>query len=291
MTSKLKYQTPDTWELETFPDYPPRDDMQNPLHLYDKGHLATLRLHFGNSDNVLVLGEVPVYWRPTRTRARVPDLIVAFDIVRDAIIDRNGYAIEEHGKPPDFALEIASPTTARNDYTSKREDYAAYGIPEYWRFDATGGRWYDAALAGDRLVDGVYQPITIHRSAEGHLWGHSDALNLAVCWEDGVLRWWNPTTGQYLLTHDEEAAGRIEEAAGRIAEAQRADRESQARIAEAQRADRESQARIDAEAERERESQARIAAEAERERGNQARLAAEARVRQLESELRRRQNP
>ena len=86
------------------------------------------------------------------------------------------------GKPPDFVLEVASPTTARNDYTDKRLDYASFGIPEYWRFDATGGRWYDAALAGDRLVEGAYQPITIHRSAASHLWGHSAALNLTVCW-------------------------------------------------------------------------------------------------------------
>ena len=30
MTSKPKRQTPGTWKLKTFPDYPPREDMQNP---------------------------------------------------------------------------------------------------------------------------------------------------------------------------------------------------------------------------------------------------------------------
>ena len=89
---------------------------------------------------------------------------------------------------------MASPTTARNDYTQKREDYAAFGIPEYWRFDPTGGRRYDAALAGDRLVDGAYQPIEIHGASDDrNLWGRSEALNLTLCWEDGRLRWWDPS--------------------------------------------------------------------------------------------------
>ena len=33
MTSKLTRQTTDAGKLEKFPDFPPRDDMQNSLHL------------------------------------------------------------------------------------------------------------------------------------------------------------------------------------------------------------------------------------------------------------------
>ena len=63
-----------------------------------------------------------------------------------------GYSIDEHGKAPDFALELASPNTARNDERGKRIDYANFGVREYWRFDASGGRWYQQPLAGDVLV-------------------------------------------------------------------------------------------------------------------------------------------
>ena len=63
-----------------------------------------------------------------------------------AILDRNGYVIEEVGKPPDFVLEIASESTGRADYTSKRDAYAGYGVGEYWRFDSTGGEYHDAPL-------------------------------------------------------------------------------------------------------------------------------------------------
>ena len=42
----------------------------------------------------------------------------------------------------------------------RRDDYAAFGIPEYWRFDETGEHYGDR-LVGERLVDGVYEPIEI----------------------------------------------------------------------------------------------------------------------------------
>ena len=45
-----------------------------------------------------------------------------------------------------------------------------------------------------------------------------------MCWEHGQLRWLNPATQRYLLTHDDEAEGRV------AAEAQ-LDEERQARIA------------------------------------------------------------
>ena len=216
MTNKLTHPAADDSELTAFPDFGPRDDMQNYIHLYLEGHPAMLVQHFSNRDNTAVMGEVPIDWRISRT-PRIPDLTIAFNVNQSMILASNGYSIEDQGKPPDFALEIASPTTARNDYTRKREDYAAFGIPEYWRFDPTGGRRYDAPLAGGRLVDGVYQPIKIVRVDDDRLWGHSDVLNLDLCWEYERLRWWDPATRQYLLTHEEEMEGRIAAEGARMA--------------------------------------------------------------------------
>ena len=65
-------------------------------------------------------------------------------------------------------------------------------MPEYWRFDPTGGNFYPVALAGDRLVDGEYRPITIVRVDDKRFWGHSDILNLDLCWEFG--EWYDPVT-------------------------------------------------------------------------------------------------
>ena len=102
-------------------------------------------------------------------------------------------------------LEVGSPTTALNDYTTKRDGYAAFGIPEYWRFDPTGGERYPTGLAGDRLVEGAYQPMSIVQVDSDNFWGHSDVLNLDLCWELGRLRWWDPVAQRYLTTYDEEA--------------------------------------------------------------------------------------
>ena len=225
MTSSNVQRLATAQELETFADFPPRDDMQNSIHLYRDSHLSTIIHHLGNEDITLVLSEVPLHWRPTRNPGtRIPDLMIAFDVKPDLAIAQNGYSIREQCKPPDFVLEIAPPTTARNDYTVKREDYATYGVPEYWRFDPTGGQRYDAPLAGDQLVEGAYQPLPIHTDEAGGFYGYSRVLNLFLCWEQGLLRWWDPVARRYLLTHLDEITNREE------AERQ-ADQERQARLA------------------------------------------------------------
>ena len=232
MTSRLTRQTTDHGKLEKFPDFPPRDDMQNSLHLNDQGHQAALRRHFGNSDTTIVLSEMPVRQSPDQREGhRIPDLLIAFSVDRTLAVEHKGYSICEQGKPPDFVLEVASESTGEADYRNKRNDYAAFGIPEYWRFDPSGGRRHDAALAGDRLAEGVYRPVEILEMGPGHLHGHSDALGLDLCWEDGRLRWWNPHAQRYLLTFDEEHDTRIAESAARTAAEARAS-SAEARVRE-----------------------------------------------------------
>ena len=122
-------------------------------------------------------------------------MLVAFGVDHAGVIGQRGYSIEEQGKPPDFVLEVASVTTGQNDYTQKRDDYAAFGVPEYWRFDPSGGEYHDATLAGDHLVDGVYQPIEVVRFGETTYRGHSAVLGLDLCWEDGQLPFQPPSVG------------------------------------------------------------------------------------------------
>ena len=196
--------------LDRFPEFPPREDMQNSSHLHLRSVITTLVIHFARIEKMaLVHSEVPVApsLSPWKGR-RIPDLTVAFDCDIEDIYDLGGYAIDRQGKPPDFVLEVASRTTGVADYTSKRSDYERYGILEYWRFDATGGRYHDMALAGDILVDGEYRPIEIEWLDDARCRGYSDALGLYVCWEDGLLRFYDPVSQSYLRTHDEEADAR-----------------------------------------------------------------------------------
>ena len=219
MTSKIGRCARDAGALEKFPIFPPRDDMQNSLHLHFDGHQPILRRHLGDKDSMIVLSEVPVRWSPNQVEGhRIPDLIIAFDVDSPLIIEQNGYSIREQGKPPDFVLEVASATTGRQDVVDKRHDYAAFGIPEYWRFDPTGGRRHDAPLAGDRMEGGEYQPVEIHELEPNHLHGHSDILDLDACWDHGKLRWFDRSSGQHLLTFAEEQEALVSEREAHAAE-------------------------------------------------------------------------
>ncbi len=250
--------------LAQFPEFPPRYDMQNIGDLHEIGYVPTLKRHFGARDTTLVYGEVPIGTTlSVRLGLRIPDLIIAFDCDPERAIERQGYDITEQGKPPDFVMEIASKTTGRVDYTEKRVDYERYGIPEYWRFDSTGGDYHDAALAGDRLVDGRYEPILIERMDGGGVRGYSEVLGLYVCWLDGDLLWYDPWTDSYLLTFDEEAdrADRAEERAAREAAERQLAEERAAR--EEARAEQEASARRQADERAEQESARADRAEAE----------------------------
>ena len=218
MTSKTTLPAQVGGELERFPDYPPRDDMQNWLHLYETSIVTSLAIHFADTPGVTVASEVPVGpGLPVRDDARIPDLMVVRGADRELIEEQRGYAIERQGKAPDFVLEVASPTTGRADYTDKRRDYERFGVVEYWRFDPSGGEYHDAALAGDRLVDGVYEPIEIEVLAEGRLRGYSEVLGLYVSWNGGMLQFFDPLTESYLRTHQEAEARAGEERASRMA--------------------------------------------------------------------------
>ena len=139
------------------------------------------------------------------TGIRYPDLLIAFGVDPAAYYRSNAYVIPEQGKPPDFVLEIASPSSRRTDRVDKRRDYAALGIPEYWRFDEVIRR-RGSRLEGDRLVAGHYEPIDIGELADGVMQGYSAALNLFIRWEHGRLAWHDPATGRHILTYDDQRA-------------------------------------------------------------------------------------
>ena len=194
-----------------FPEMPPRGDIQNFFHLYEPGYATTLRRHLAAGPKPVFVGsEFPLAWsHDQRGGLLIPDLLIAFNVDRAAIIAQRGYDILERGKAPDFVLEVASIYTARNDEIGKRAGYETYGVTEYWRFDPTGGQRYRTGLAGDRLVDGVYRPIDIIRTDDGHYWGYSAILNLNLCWEGGELWWHDPAANRYLTRHEDEINGRM----------------------------------------------------------------------------------
>ena len=199
MTTKPTALSQESGAIVKFPDAPP-EEMTAYHHVLFPGYPGFLALHFGNLETTVILSEIAaaLFVNENREGVRYPDLLISFNAKPDAIIPRNGYLIPEQGKPPEFVLEVASESTGDVDEDEKRLDYARMSVPEYWRFDPSGGEWHSSHLAGDRLVGDEYRPIPIHRTEEGHYWGHSDALNLDLCWENGELRWYDPVAQLYL---------------------------------------------------------------------------------------------
>ena len=195
-----------------------RENMTSFRHLGNSGNVHHLIQHLGNRENTIFGSELfisPSPGAPANMR-RVPDLLIAFDADPELYRENNGYIVSEQGKPPDFVLEIASPSTGREDTTGKRDYYASLGIPEYWRFDETG-QSHGTRLAGDRLVEGEYEPLPIETLEDGSLQGYSAALNLFLRWENGQLGWYDPATGRHIVTFEDERARAEQERQARLA--------------------------------------------------------------------------
>lgn len=223
MTSKAKYTyipyRPDGSGI-FYPEQP--DGFPDAMYQFPKlNHTMELLLwRYDDRPDVLVSGNNAIYYEQGNPRVhRSPDGFIAFGVDRDAILQENGYKVWEVGKPPDWVLEIASPSTARNDLTIKRDIYASLGIGEYWRLDCSGGRYYGEPLVGEYLQDGQYRRFEIHTSADGRAWGHSPVLNLDMYWGPDYLRYYDPVAGEWLLDWGQQNA-ELEDTRRRLRELQ-----------------------------------------------------------------------
>ena len=110
---------------------------------------------------------------------------------------------EEGNKIPDFILEITSKTTQKEDQEIKPNIYAALEVREYFQYDPTGD-YLNPQLQGSRLVKGNYQPIAVTMLPDDVLSVSSEVLGLELRLQSGQLRFLAPTTGEMLLTHEEQ---------------------------------------------------------------------------------------
>ncbi len=203
-----------------------------------------------------------------------PDYCLSRNVDVSRIRDDTCYNLREIGKPPEWALEVASRITHRRDLYEKPDIYARIGVAELWMFDPTGGELYGQALMGYRLAGGEYEPVETGENEHGLPSGYSEELGLRLCaleWSkreeilrlqpnmERVLaanfqRWQllfqNVETGEYVINmralRDEYSRVEAErDAAERRAESEREAREtaeSRAESAESERAAAESRA-------------------------------------------------
>ena len=187
------------------------NDAQRDVLLYACGVLG---LRYRERDDVYVSGDLLIYYEEGNPRVSiVPDVFVVFG-VEDR--KRGNYKVWEEGKGPDFVLEVASPSTWREDVERKPGVYAGLGVREYFLFDPTGEH-YTPRLQGYRLVGGEYERLRVVESIDRTLTMRSEVLELELRAKGGreEMRFHDPATGEDLLSHGEERAARLEEAAAR----------------------------------------------------------------------------
>ena len=197
------HPAPDYWEPFPHHERVHKDMLQSPTinDLRERLHMILAPgAHFPWHPTNLVSDEVPVYYANTdpatgRTPYVVPDTLVVLGIDTQAVWDRNGYDLRQVGKPPDFVMEVASHTTYLRDTVEKREIYREMGVPEYWRFDPSGGNHFGQPIIGEGLVNGIYEQFPVMDYADGAIGSTSALLNLDFRWRSGRFRIHDPATG------------------------------------------------------------------------------------------------
>ncbi len=213
--------------------------------------IQKLNHHFRKVNDVYVSGNLMLYYEEGNPKKSVsPDVFVVFGVSKQ---DRRTYRVWEEGHAPNFVLELASPSTYRQDLTAKRELYASVlGVREYYIYDPYGE--VSPSFLGYRLVDGAYEEIGF---LEGRL--PSLVLGLELGERAGRLGFYDPVRSVWLQTAD----ARAQEADARAQAEAKARQHADARAAEADaRAATEAKARQEADARAQAEAKARQHADA-----------------------------
>ena len=221
---------PDELRLPSCEDEPVSQNSRQAVVLEESA--GSLRLHWRGRRDVFVGADQFVYWNREKPPAS-PDVFVAFGVAKR---HRNSYVVWEEGKPPDFVLEVVSPSSRDGDERVKPDIYAQMGVQEYFWYDPLGK--LEPPLAGFELRDGEYKPLGEETLPSGVAGVRSPVLRLSVCIKptgtdpmDVCLCWYDPVAGKFLPARHEWAEDkRRAEARAAASEARAA--EAEARVAE-----------------------------------------------------------
>ena len=201
---------------DRLPDPPKRVDMQQERNIRYSADMLEEWMEDWDEDSVVTTEAYlcDATAPPGDTTMVKPDTMVGFGITFDALLNfSNGWVISDMGYPPAYVLEVASKSTGEDDYTRKRRIYMNLRVPEIFRFDATGGEYHDAPIAGDRLVGDKYESVEVfdcpEYSEDGALHAHVEALKLDICWHEGILRYYDPVGDTHFLNRLEAREARL----------------------------------------------------------------------------------
>src|SRR6185437_5718709 len=173
---------------------------------------------------VYVGGNMLMYYHEGYGRDHVSaDVFVTFGVERG--VRECWLTWEEGGRFADVVFEISSPSTIKEDLGKKMRLYAQLGVSEYYLYDPQ--RNNQPPLAGYRLVEGVYQPMTRLGGVEGY---KSEVLGAELQVIGSWLRIIDPSSGVPIPIPAELQAARAKAEAERDqAESARAQAEAELR--------------------------------------------------------------
>ena len=212
---------PDELRLPSSEDEPVPHNTRQAVAIVDC--FDSLQRHWRGRLDVFVGLDQFLYWDPAYKPGTkggnpptAPDVYVAFDVANR---HRNSYVVWEEGKPPDFVLEVVSPSSRRRDEKEKPGVYAEIGVPEFFLYDSEGK--LKPALSGFELRvgrDGAcpkYRRLPEEQFPGGAVGVRSEVLGLCLCTKppgpeplDGSLCWYDPAAGEFLPTRHELADGK-----------------------------------------------------------------------------------
>ncbi len=212
--------------------------------------VAVLENYFQSRRGVYVSGNLFVYYEEGDPKKVVsPDVFVVFGVNQRK---RKSYKTwQEDQRFPQFILEVTSYSTRKQDEVTKPELYARLGVQEYFQYDPTGD-YLTPQLKGQRLVNGVYEPMELAPNWLGLPSIHSSLLGLDLCLEPPSLlaslapaslnlRFYDPLTCEKLLSYAELAYARQEAQQEVLLERQNTEAERQNTEAERQNTEVERQ--------------------------------------------------
>ncbi len=188
------------------------EPMDTPWHRSAMNLLIdVVRWHRRGRTDYYVGGNMFIYYGRRQMQTweyRGPDFFVVDDV--DGSRERRTWiVVDEEGRYPNVIVELTSPSTAREDHTTKKDIYErTFRTPDYFCYDPATRR-----LEGWRLNGSRYQALT--PDERGWLWSAELQLWLGT-WEGkylgqpGVwLRFYDPD-GQLVPTEAEAAQERAE---------------------------------------------------------------------------------
>jgi Uma2 family endonuclease len=171
--------------------------------------VEALDIYFQNRADVYVSANLFIYYTKGEPSAVVaPDVFVVFGVTKKKC--HNYKLWEENNKAPNFVMEITSESTQQEDQIDKAIKYASLGVTEYFQYDPHRD-YLNPNLKGFRLNPySTYELMQQNILADGTFSIHSDVLNLDLRLISDELRFFDPQTGNKLLSYEERYEARIQ---------------------------------------------------------------------------------